>query len=151
MSFSTLSGNSANEGGGIFNSATLMLKSTLLAGQTSGGNCYDSQIGDPSSQGYNLADDSTCSFLSQSGDQNNNTNAGLSPSGLQNNGGHTQTIALLPTSSAANAIPVTACTDTFGSRVNADQRGVRRPQGPGCDIGAYELTRKKLLSLSAPR
>lgn len=151
MSFSTLSGNSANEGGGIFNSATLILKSTLLAGQTSGGNCYNSQTNDPSSQGYNLADDDTCSFLTQTGDQNNNSDAGLSPSGLQNNGGPTQTIALLPTSSAANAIPVTACTDTFGSRVTTDQRGVRRPQGPACDIGAYEIRQNRLRSLSAPR
>lgn len=143
MSFSTISGNAANEGGAIFNIATLILRSTLLAGQTSGGNCGQSGITSSSSDGYNLADDSSCSFLTQTGDLNNNGNAGLSPSGLQNNGGPTQTIALLPTSSAVNTIPVTACTDTSGNPVTADQRGVFRPQGPACDIGAYELAQKK--------
>lgn len=143
MSFSTLSGNSANEGGGIFNNAMLILKSTLLAGQTSGGNCSEGGTSSPSSDGYNLADDNSCTFITQTGDQNNSGNAGLSPSGLQNNGGPTQTIALLPTSSAVNAIPVGACTDTFAIPVTTDQRGIRRPKGPGCDIGAYELVQKK--------
>lgn len=146
MSFGTLSANSADLGGAIFNNGTLALKSTLLAGQSSGGNCYSSGTSSSSSAGYNLADDNTCTFLSQTGDQNNNSNAGLSASGLQNNGGPTQTIALLPTSSAVNAIPIAACTDTLGNRVNTDQRGVGRPQGSACDIGAYELSQKNLLS-----
>jgi len=118
-----------------------------LAGQTSGGNCYD-QGGSPSSDGYNLSDDSTCSFLTQTGDQNDSTTAGLSPSGLQNNGGPTETIALLPTSSAVGAIPPSACTDAFGNRVSTDQRGIRRPQGR-CDIGAYELSHRQLHSKPA--
>jgi len=47
------------------------------------------------------------------------------------NGGSTQTMALLPGSPAIDA----------GNNANcpvADQRGVTRPQGDGCDIGAYE-------------
>ena len=32
-----------------------------------------------------------------------------------------------------NAIPVAACD------VNKDQRGVKRPQGNRCDIGAFEV------------
>lgn len=143
LSFTTLSGNAADEGGAIFNVAALTLKSTLLAGQTSGGNCDLNGMTNPTSDGYNLADDSTCSFLTQTGDLNNNGNAGLSPSGLQNNGGPTQTIALLPTSSAVNAIPVTACTDASGNPVTTDQRGIIRPQGPACDIGAYELAERR--------
>lgn len=139
ISFSTLSGNSATEGGAISNGATLRLKSTLLAGQSSGGNCFEAATGSAFSGGYNLSDDSTCTFLTQTGDQNDSTTARLSPSGLQHNGGPTKTIALLPTSSAVNAIPVSACTDMAGSRITTDQRGVSRPQGPACDIGAYEL------------
>jgi hypothetical protein len=138
VSFSTLSNNSAFNGGGIGTlSGTLVLKSTLLAGQTAGGNCYGG--GSASSDGYNLSDDSTCSFLTQTGDQNNSATAGLSPSGLQNNGGPTQTVALLSASSAVDAIPHSACTDAFRNLVSTDQRGVARPQGSGCDIGAYEL------------
>lgn len=143
ITFSTFSGNSADDGGGAIadNDGTLILKNTLLAGQSSGGNCFGS--GTESSDGYNLSDDSTCTFLTQTGDQNDSSTAGLSPSGLQNNGGPTQTIALLPTSSAVNAVPVSACTDTVGNKISTDQRGVKRPQGSGCDIGAYELSMQK--------
>ena len=51
---------------------------------------------------------------------------------LQDNGGYTQTIALLPGSPAIDA----------GDDVNcpaADQRGLTRPQGTHCDMGAYEI------------
>ncbi len=51
---------------------------------------------------------------------------------MKNNGGPTQTMAPAPGSPARNAIPKAACA------VARDQRGVRRPQGPRCDIGAYE-------------
>src|ERR1700723_987408 len=80
VSSSTLSGNSAGYGGGIFNvggdGVALTLKSTLLAGQLSGRNCYlngDNETSD----GYNLSDDGSCSFLTQIGDQNNVNTAGL--------------------------------------------------------------------------
>ncbi|MBI3300714.1 MAG: hypothetical protein HYZ72_01340 [Deltaproteobacteria bacterium] len=48
------------------------------------------------------------------------------------------TIALLPGSLAIDAIPLAACTDLAGHPVAIDQRGVVRPQGPLCDIGAFE-------------
>ncbi len=43
-----------------------------------------------------------------------------------------KTHALLPGSPARNAIPASSCI------VSDDQRGVARPQGDDCDIGAYE-------------
>ena len=46
---------------------------------------------------------------------------------------------MLPTSPAVDAIPAASCAATNGNAVTADQRGVARPQGKGCDIGAYEL------------
>lgn len=52
---------------------------------------------------------------------------------LQDNGGHTWTHALLPGSPAIDAIP------NIGCNVATDQRGVSRPQGTNCDIGAFEL------------
>ena len=51
--------------------------------------------------------------------------------GLTNNGGATPTLALLPGS------PVL---DRAGACTGADQRGVARPQGPACDLGAYEFS-----------
>ena len=44
-------------------------------------------------------------------------------------------MALPLNSPAVNAIPATVP----GCAGSTDQRGVSRPQGPACDIGAYEL------------
>jgi len=69
-----------------------------------------------------------------------NLPAGLA-SGLVNNGGPTQTIALILTSPAVNAIPrvpMKYCTDFNGNPITVDQRGLPRPAGLGCDIGGYE-------------
>ena len=54
---------------------------------------------------------------------------------LQDNGGPTQTRALLTGSPAIGAADDTACA---GVAKSVDQRGVTRPQGTHCDIGAYE-------------
>jgi hypothetical protein len=135
---STLSGNLANNNGSdIFNSASATLKNSILAtgGPGAPGNCY----GSFTSQGHNLSDDNSCS-LTGTGDLNN-TPAGLNPVGLQKNGGPTQTIALLATSPAVNAIPLSPtnyCTDVNSAPITADQRGFARPQGSACDIGAFE-------------
>jgi hypothetical protein len=53
--------------------------------------------------------------------------------GLANNGGPTKTHALKLGSPALDAVPLLdpAC-------VGTDQRGITRPQGSGCDIGAFE-------------
>ena len=51
---------------------------------------------------------------------------------LSYNGGFTQTIPLLAGSSAID----TGNDATFAA---TDQRGIIRPQGAHCDIGAYEL------------
>lgn len=51
---------------------------------------------------------------------------------LADNGGFTQTMAVVTGSSAINAGNNGTCAPT-------DQRGVNRPQGSSCDIGAYEF------------
>ena len=142
----TFSGNSANQaqggGGAIWEkSGILTMKGTILANSPSGGNCAIYFMGTTAtSNGYNLSDDSSCSFLTATGDQKG-VSAGLdTTNGLKNNGGPTSTIALLSTSTAKDAVPASACTDTAGNYITTDQRGVSRPQGANCDIGAYELT-----------
>ena len=51
---------------------------------------------------------------------------------LAPNGGPTRTRALLPGSGAIDLVAAAVCPTT-------DQRGVARPQGTGCEAGAYEI------------
>jgi predicted outer membrane repeat protein len=51
---------------------------------------------------------------------------------LASNGGLTQTHNLVPGSAAIDRVPAARCASS------SDQRGVARPQGAGCDIGAVE-------------
>ena len=136
----TFSGNSAPHGGGLSNYyySGVTLKNAVLANST-GGNCW-SLGGTATSNGYNLSDDSSCAGLLTATTDRNNTAAGLDTNGLQDNGGPTKTVALLSTSPAIDAVPLSACTQSDGlTALSTDQRGVTRPQGSACDIGAFEL------------
>ncbi len=131
---STLSGNTADEGGGIFNvkESTVLLQNSIVANNT-GGNCH----GTISSNGYNLSSDKSCRF-DGAGDLND-IDPELGP--LQNNGGPTDTIALLPGSPAIDAGNPSGCRNGLGPLLKTDQRGEPRPDKedkPGCDIGAFE-------------
>lgn len=55
---------------------------------------------------------------------------------LGENGGTTETHALLPGSVAIDA--ATDCTTVDGHAVTTDQRGTARPQSNACDVGAFE-------------
>ena len=132
ISSSTLSGNTANIlGGGIFGAATL--QNSIVANSPVSGDCF----GTVTSNGYNLSSDGTCNF-SGPGDLNK-TDPMLGP--LQNNGGPTQTQALLSGSPAIDAGNPNGCTDGSGHVLKTDQRGAPRPDKEdtgGCDMGAYE-------------
>ncbi len=76
---------------------------------------------------------------------------------LQNNGGLTPTYALLAGSPALDRIPPdrsdqrtytsSLCDNTYNSfNSSIDQRGVKRPQGRACDLGAYEREASELRS-----
>ncbi|MBZ5695507.1 MAG: DUF4215 domain-containing protein [Acidobacteriia bacterium] len=134
----TLSVNSANvDGGGIYNEygGTATVASSVLAGNSAiySRNCFGSGI---TSGGYNLTDDGSCG-LTGTGDRED-VNPRLGP--LANNGGRTQTHALLAGSPAIDGV-----TDPTACAVTTDQRGAARPAdgdgvgGARCDIGAYEL------------
>jgi hypothetical protein len=88
------------------------------------------------SNGYNFDDDGSCGFSATT----DHSNAGDPMLGaLGNNGGPTQTMLPLAGSPLIDAIPVAACQADGAAGITTDQRGVTRPQGPGCDIGAVEL------------
>jgi hypothetical protein len=80
------------------------------------------------SLGYNLEDGTSCG-LTATGDLVV-ADAMLGP--LQDNGGPTETHDLLPGSPAIDAGSMDC------PPPDTDQRGVARPQGAGCDIGAVE-------------
>lgn len=139
---STITGNHAIKGGGGLNSgqgyaavsdqtaiARVRLLNTIVAGNTSSagpGNCnvQDMII---ESAGHNLDSDGSC-FLTATGDLPRRDPL-LGP--LTDNGGPTETEALLPGSPAIDAGATDGCPQY-------DQRGVARPPG-GCDIGAFEF------------
>lgn len=58
---------------------------------------------------------------------------------LQDNGGPTQTVALLSGSNAIDATnPVSGCLDQNSQTIRTDQRGFPRNVGARCDVGAFE-------------
>ncbi len=109
---------------------TLSLKNTMFASNTVTNNFVILAISATvTSLGYNLSDGTIPNATT--GDQQNVTN--IRVGALANNGGATQTMALLPGSPAINAGDNSGCPAT-------DQRGALRPrtvQNP-CDIGAFE-------------
>jgi hypothetical protein len=127
----TVANNNAPSGGGIAAGFVPTLKGTLVADNI-GGDCMASVT----SQGYNLDSDGSCGLVHPT-DQLNQDPL-LMP--LADNGGSTQTHALGSGSPAIDGIPAADCTDSTGAPLAVDQRGEPRPQGAGCDIGAYETT-----------
>ncbi len=127
---SSIFGNSG-VGLAVVNSPTTIM-ATILAGNSLGNCAVTSPITD---QGYNRSTDATCGF-SATGSQNSVSLTDLKLGTLGDYGGPTQTIPLLPGSSAIDAIPLTSGNCSVGETY--DQRTVTRPQGTGCDIGAFE-------------
>jgi hypothetical protein len=119
---------------GIVGSGSLTLSGTIVESSCESGSLSIT------SNGHNLDSDDTCNLTDPT---DLHTDALLGP--LQDNGGPTATHALLPGSPAIDAIPPQDCTwDDDGDPgtppvpLATDQRGIARPQGAGCDIGAFE-------------
>jgi hypothetical protein len=130
----TLAGNTGHlSGNGLANFGTLILTNVVLDNEGPvGTNCW----GDPISDGgHNIEDGESCGFTDAT--SRSNLEPLLGP--LADNGGPTQTHALLPGSPAIDAGDDGACPE-------ADQRDVPRPldgDGDGdaaCDIGAFEAS-----------
>ena len=142
---STLSGNGASgEGGGVYEaSGTVTLNNAIITNSTSGGDCTTFD-GIEFSGSYNLVDDLTGPCAGATFRLGGVTNFDAT---LGDNGGPTLTHALLAGSNAINATPLSVTRLDGTQSVNVvcgglvpdtDQRGINRPQGGACDIGAYE-------------
>ncbi|MCW3064839.1 MAG: Hemolysin-type calcium-binding region [Solirubrobacterales bacterium] len=104
----------------------------LSAGHSGSENCSIVSAGSLTSAGHNLEDRNQCIAVPAAGDLHD-ASAGLGP--LQDNGGPTKTMALLPGSAAIGAAGA-SCLDALGATLTADQRGL--PRGAACDIGAFD-------------
>lgn len=123
-----------SSGGGIAGDS-VSVSNSIIAGNVADNNsdCSGTLI----SQGYNLIQDTTGCTIS--GDTTGNR-TGVDPlfGPLQDNGGETYTHALLSGSPAIDTGNPASPGSGGNACAPADQRGVLRPQGSGCDMGSYE-------------
>lgn len=133
----TVAGNSAQGTGSDlqeYNSPSaglLTVANSIVANGAGSANCS----GPITDGGYNLDSGTSCGFSTTHHDRAN-TNPMLGV--LGNYGGQTEILPLQHGSPAIDAIP--SGTAGCGTTLTADQRGVSRPYGVGCDLGAYEST-----------
>ena len=129
---STIAGNEADgtssEAGGILLSAAgaPVISNTIVAGNKADTGT-EGCSGPTNSIGANLETEDTCSF----DDSNDIVPANPKLGELKKNGGPTPTMAIPGNSPALDEGISGPCPPT-------DQRGVDRPQGPFCDVGAFE-------------
>ena len=133
----TIAGNVATGAGGGLDAAggaVVSIGNSIVASNRGAGSLVN--CNGPVVPGANdiVFGDNTCA-VAQSGDPR------LGP--LAANGGPTQTMALLAGSSAINVVSANNCP------LSTDERGVARPQGNGCDAGAYEVAPPGLASATA--
>jgi LPXTG-motif cell wall-anchored protein len=134
----TIADNAAAEGANIaifvddgVAGVTLTSFGSAVVDPDGGANCALTEAS-TTSEGFNFSDDDSCGFTG-----GNDTENGGNPhlASLADNGGPTWTMLPGEDSPLREAIPVAEC----HADINHDQRGVERPQGDGCDIGAVEV------------
>ncbi len=154
---STVAANfSGGAGSGVYNGSMANVKCTIIASNYGGIQDVQTVVASPDvygpfkSQGFNLIGkkDGSTGFTAatdRKGTVTSPLNPGLDPKGLRNNGGPTQTIALVSGSSAIDkgtsaGLTGTLTTDQRGLARTVDRSGVANATGgDGTDIGAYEF------------
>jgi hypothetical protein len=130
LNYVTLSGNSALSGGGIYIMSSIpVIRNTILWGNTAP--LAGMQVFNDTGASSTLEDSVVQGDCPTGSTCTNIITADPLLGTLGEYGGFTETIPLLAGSSAIDAGNGAACPAS-------DQRGAVRPQGSGCDIGAYE-------------
>jgi fibronectin-binding autotransporter adhesin len=128
---STFSGNrdSRNYGGSLYNAGMLNVTSSIIAHSMSGDDCFNDGTLTGSHNLIQAEGAHACGMTNGIDGNIIGVDPLLGP--LADNGGSTLTLLPLPGSPAINAGDNASCPPF-------DQRGVKRPQGAICDIGAVE-------------
>ena len=133
VSHSTIFGNDSIYGGrGIHDEGYHSLIRNCILADNSGGDAGGELVFDD----YNLIETMASGAVYTGTTTHHITGVDPMLGPLTYNGGTTKTMALKFGSPAKDA---GICTDTDDNPVTTDQRGIARPQGSACDIGAYEL------------
>jgi hypothetical protein len=129
--YSTVAQNTSANGSNLGFATMASFGSVVAQPLGGGGNCEVAGT----SNGFDFTDDTSCGFPASE------THAGVDPAlgPVAANGGPTPTRLPRPSSPLIDAIPIASCRADGAASVTTDQRGVTRPQGPGCDIGAVEV------------
>jgi hypothetical protein len=90
------------------------------------------------STGYNAEDDAaaSCGFSASTHDV---VGENLKLGSLADNGGPGPTQLPQTGSLLIDGVPTSSCQASTATGITTDERGITRPQGPGCDIGAAEV------------
>ena len=135
--YSTVVGNTAPTGANLqlqAGSDALVSFGSVVGGPLGGGSdCAIDAGAATTSQGSNFSSDASCGFGAGAGDIVGGGDPGVGA--LAANGGPTATMLPQATSPLIDAADCAAAP----AAVTADQRGVARPQGGACDIGAVEV------------
>lgn len=137
ISFTTIANNTAgNSGGGIrIGGPTNIINSIVAFNEAdTGNNCTITADGEINDRGGNYSNDNSCGFT---GD-----NAFIELGDLADNGGTTETIALLGgdpfNGSTQSCDSLDSEGDPTSIRIGTDQRGFSRPTTGPCDSGAFQ-------------
>ena len=140
---STLAANFAgSDGGGIMNWATLSVTNSLFGNNTAPTGPDVNNSGTIADARYNVVYQGSASGIVNGVNGNQvGVDPLLDPAGLQDNGGPTQTFALLPGSPALDAGSNDQAVGPDGQPLAYDQRGPGFPRilGGTVDVGAFEL------------
>lgn len=134
--YSTVRGNRGASGtsGNLGSIDHLVAVASVIVESGGGPSC--GTVGVVSSEGWNVADDDSCGLDHPTDRQDAGLDARLGP--LADNGGPTPTMLPAADSPLVDAIPVADCRTGSAAMTVVDQRGLDRPAGAGCDIGAVE-------------
>jgi hypothetical protein len=141
VTYATFAGNTAHSGGTDVDqsSAASGAGTTVAADIFSSGSSCDQGTGVWNDQGYNMGTDDSCFGASPGAGDTTDASLASQLGPLTDNGGPTDTMALLSDNPAILAVPLSDQELCPVTSTNPDQRGDVSGSGESCDAGAVQL------------